>query len=282
MDKRRIFKRIGWSLLAVVIVLCVAFVVWYKANEKRFLYHANAESIVPEDSLRLKYEEVSIESSDGAKLVCGVFPAQRADTTLAWILYLHGNGDVDRDDIARCKFFHELGVNVLAVQYRGFGKSTGEPSEIGLYADAEASYNFLRTVKGVAPSKIVLYGHSMGSAIAVELAGKVPAAGIALEGAFTSMVAVYGVHYRYIPWSLLNSERFESIERISGVTIPKMFIHASDDEAVPISQGQELFAKAVEPKSFLEIKGGHNHAPTADQEKYVAALSQFFQKVFRR
>ena len=282
MNKRRIFKRIGWSLLAIVIVLCIGFVVWYKVNEKRFLYSANAESVVPEDSLRLQYEEVSIESSDGAKLVCGVFPAQRADTTSAWILYLHGNGGVDLGDIARCKIFHDLGLNVLAVQYRGFGKSTGKPSETGLYADAAASHNFLRTVKGVAPTSIVLYGHSMGSAIATELACRVPAAGIALEGAFTSMVAVYGVHYRYIPWSLLNGERYESIERISGITIPKIFIHAIDDEAVPISQAQELFAKAVEPKTFLEIKGGHNHAPTADREKYVAGLSQFFQKVFHR
>ena len=281
MDKRRIFKRIGWSLLAIVIVLCVGFVVWFRANEKKILY-AKSESVVPEDSLGLKYEEVSIQSSDTTKLFIGIFHTQRADTTSPWILYFHSAGGFARTDIARCQIFHELGLNVLAVQYRGYEKSTGEPSESALYADAEVSYNFLRTVKNVPPANIVLYGHSLGTGIAVELAGKVPAAGLALEGAFTSMPALYWEQYPYLPWSLISRERYESIQKIGTITIPKIIIHASDDKMVPISQGQELFAKAVEPKSFLEIKGGHNRAPSADREKYVAGLSQFFQKVFHR
>lgn len=279
MEKRKLVKRIGWYLLATVIVFCVGFVVWFKANEHRLSYHTVPDSAVPADSLHLKYEGVSIQS-EGAVLECWLYPAQQPDTAMIWILYFPGNGNYDGSDIARCKIWHDLGLNVLAVRYRGYGKSTGTPSQTGLFADAEACYSFLRTVKGASPTKIAFYGHSMGSAIAIELANKVPAAGIALEGASTSSVAAVGARYPYIPWSLLLSEQYSSIERINGITMPKIFIHASDDASAPISLARELYAKAVEPKFFIEIRGGHNYAPTVDREKYTAAMSNFFHTVF--
>jgi fermentation-respiration switch protein FrsA (DUF1100 family) len=277
-DKRKAVKRIGWSLLAIILVIYVGLCLWFKVNERKILY-AKSETVIPEDSLGLNYEEISIQSSDSTKLFIAIFHAQRADTTSAWILYFHSAGGFARTDIVRCQVFHELGFNVLAVRYRGYERSTGEPSESALYADAETSYRFLRTVKNVPATNIVLYGHSIGTGIAVEIARKVPAAGLVLEGAFTSMAALYWAQYPYFPWSLITGERYESIQKIGSITMPKIIIHASDDKMVPIGQGRDLFAKAIEPKSFLEIKGGHNRAPSADREKYAAGLSQFLQKV---
>jgi uncharacterized protein len=279
MEKRKIAKRMGWSVLALVILFYVGLAIWFKTNETRLVYHTIPDSPIPADSLQLKYEDVSIQS-DGAVLRCWIYSSQQPDTAMNWILYFPGNGPYDESDIAKCKIWHDLGLNVLAVRYRGYGNSTGKPDESGLYADAAATYNFLRTVKVIPPTNIVLYGHSLGTGVAIELASIVPAAGIALEGAATSSVAAVGARYPFIPWSLLMSDRYDSIERIKGITIPKIFIHASDDAAIPISQARELYAKATEPKFFIELTGGHNHASLVDREKYTTAMSNFFRTVF--
>jgi fermentation-respiration switch protein FrsA (DUF1100 family) len=237
-----------------VILFYVGFAIWFKTNETRLVYNTTPDSPIPADSLQLKYEEVSIQS-EGAMLGCWIYPAQQPDIAKTWILYFPGSGPYDWSDIAKCRIWHDLGLNVLAVRYRGYGNSTGKPDEAGLCADAAATYNFLRTVKVVPPTNIVLYGHSLGTGVAIELACKVPSAGIALEGSFTSLAANTGIRYPFISWGLLMSDRYDSIERIKGITIPKIFIHASDDTAIPIWEARELYAKAVEPKFFIELTG---------------------------
>jgi uncharacterized protein len=278
LDRITLARRIGLYIVGAVIVFYAGFTIWFKANETKLLYHTAPDSPNPADSLHLKYEEVSIPS-EGAVLSCWIYPALQPDTAMSWILYFPGNGTYDGSDVAKCKIFHDLGRNVLAVRYRGYGRSTGTPSDTGIIADARACYNFLTTVKGATPAHIVFYGHSMGAGIAIGLATGVPSAGIVLEGSYPSMAANAGERYPFIPWSLYLSERYVPIETINGVAVPKLFLHAVDDSLAPISRARELFAKAFEPKSFIELRGGHNDAPTVDRDTYTAALSHFFLQV---
>ena len=278
MNIKKIAKRIGWSLLILVVLIYIGVGVWFKLNERKLAYHTDAKNLTPPDSLQLNYSEITVDMPQETKLVCGVMESSKTDSSSSWILYLHGNGGFDKGDIERCKIFHDLGFNILAVHYRGFGKGTGEASEQGLYSDGEAAYNFLTTARDAFPSKIIIYGHSMGCAIATMLATKVSVAGLAIEGAFTSEAELAWHYMPYYPWSLLITERLASIDRIGNITAPKLLIHATDDQAVPISFGRELFAKAVEPKTFLELVGGHNLAPAMDQEKFKPAFSEFSRK----
>ena len=280
MNAKVIARRAGWSILATVIIVCVGFVIWFKVNETSLIYRTLPDNISQADSLLLKCEKVTIQS-EGAVLICWLYPADRPDSEKTWILFFPGNGDYDATDVARCKILHDLGPNILAVRYRGYGSSTGRPSEAGLHADATASYNYLKTVKGAAPANIVVYGHSMGTWIAIDLASRLPVAGVAVEGANESLAVGAATKYPFLPWKLLLHDRYDCMEKIGGIAAPKIFIHATDDQSIPISHGRALFAKATEPKTFLEIHGGHVLAPMVDRERYIAGMTQFLHSLPR-
>ena len=171
------------------------------------------------------------------------------------------------------------GVNQLTFDYRGFGESAGSISEQGLYDDAHAAYEYLRDRIGVPPDRIIIYGHSLGSAVAIELATQVEAAGLIVEGAMTSVPDRAQEVYPYLPIRLIARSRFDSINRIESVRMPKLFMHATDDTTIPIAHGRRLFERAAEPKEFVEVGGGHDDAYDEDTEHYFAALARFVQSV---
>jgi hypothetical protein len=157
-----------------------------------------------------------------------------------------------------------LGVNVFATEYRGFGGVAGVPTEAGIEADARSGYDYLRTQRHVDPHRIVIYGWSLGSAVAVDLASHVDNAGMILEGAPASVVAIGQERYPIFPIRLLIRNPFESILKIGGVKSPMLFLHSPEDVVVPIAEGRRLFDAARQPKEWVEVYGGHVYASEKD------------------
>ena len=176
--------------------------------------------------------------------------------------------------------WHALGLNILAIDYRGYGESEDRlTSEAGTYADARAAYDWLRTVRGVSANRIIIYGHSLGSGVATELALHVDAAGLIVEGAFTSIPDMGAKVYPWFPVRLISSQRFANIDKIGRVAMPKLIMHASDDHIVPYAMGQQLFAAASAPKEWVELKGGHMRAFLEDSAHFWGHAGGFVQRL---
>ncbi len=200
-----------------------------------------------------------------------------------WLLICHGNaGNIS--EAGRPSHYaglRALGLSLFAFDYRGYGESAGAPSEEGLYRDAEAAYHYLRDSIGVPAERIVIFGHSLGSAVAVELAGRAPAAGLILDGALTSVVERAQELFPYAPVRWIAASRYPSIERIGRLTLPKLFLHARDDEVIPIGHGRRLYEAAAPPKRFVELEGTHGDAFGVDSAAYYGAIGRFVAELGR-
>jgi fermentation-respiration switch protein FrsA (DUF1100 family) len=268
-------------LLVALALAYLAFLLLLRLSESRLLYVPGASrTLTPvPPALGLAPERVEIPSGDGVTLVAWVIRAPGTDTTGRWLLICHGNAG-NLSDAGRPEHYaglRALGLNLLAFDYGGYGESSGSPSEAGLYRDANAAYGFLRDTLGVPPERIVLFGHSLGSAVAVELATRVSAAGLVLDGALMSVIARAQEVYPYVPVRWVARSRFASIEKIGRVQMPKLFLHARRDDVVPIAHGRRLFDAAPPPKTFVELAGGHGDAFEADSAVYFGAIARFLE-----
>lgn len=229
----------------------------------------------PDPRLGLSPRRVTTVTRDGVRLVGWVMEGRSGSDP--WMLVFHGNaGNISSD--GRPEHYERLkalGLNLATFDYRGYGESEGKPTEAGLYLDAEAAYAFLRDSLGVPAGSIVIFGHSLGSAVAVDLASRVPARGLVLEGAFSSGPDVAQRAYWFLPVRLVMQSRFASEEKIGRVSGPKLFLHARRDEVIPLDLGRRLFDRARDPKAFVELGGGHNDAYLADSSGYFSALAGF-------
>jgi uncharacterized protein len=188
--------------------------------------------------------EVSVRTRDGLSLVSWYRPPEAGRPV---VLYLHGNGGHIGYRAERLRRFVEAGYGALMLEYRGYGGNPGTPSERGLYADAEAAATFLEN-EAIPPHRVVLWGESLGSAVAVHLAAERPVAGVVLEAPFTSVAAVAQLHYAFVPAAMLVRDRFDSLSRIGRIAAPLLVLHGGRDRVVPIRLGRSLFDAASEPK----------------------------------
>ena len=266
----------SWTVVLVAVALYLVLLVLLRVYESRLIYFPGAERALtpPPPSLDLPVQRVEFTSDDGVRLVGWIMPASPGDL---WLLICHGNaGNLSQFDRPRhYAGLHALGLNLFAFDYRGYGESEGSPSENGLYRDAEASYRYLRERYKLPADRIVLFGHSLGSAVAIDLASRVPAAGLIVEGGFTSALDRGQELYPYIPVRWIARSRFASREKIARVTMPKLFLHARRDEVIPIAHGRALYEAAPPPKSFVELEGGHGDAFDADSATYFGSIRQF-------
>lgn len=235
----------------------------------------------------LSFEEVHIPSGSGnerGELYGWWIPAGQADSPT--ILYLHGNDKNigyghDVEDVSR---LHGLGYKVLAIDYRGYGKSTGgAPSEAKVYEDAEAAWNYLITQRACVPQRTFIYGHSLGGAIAIDLAIHHPeAAGLITESTFTTMVAMGKLLYGYMPVDWLLNQRFDSLDKVSKLKIPVLFMHGTWDHIVPHEMSEQLYENSPQPKYLKLIDGGeHGNSSIIGWAEYRDAVSAFVNKYAR-
>lgn len=223
------------------------------------------------------YEQVDIPRTDGARQFAWIMPTQRPPADPIWVLFLHGNAATvaAKVNIAHYAELRKLGLNVMAPEYRGFGGLEGLPTEAVLAADAQAAYDYLRNVRRIPASRLVIYGWSLGSAVAVRLASEVEAAAMILEGAPSSVVAIGQQQYPFFPIRLIMRNHFDSIGRIGHVRAPLLFLHSPEDGVIPIAEGRRLYEAATGDKTFVEVRGGHVDATTADTERFYGAIRSF-------
>jgi uncharacterized protein len=230
--------------------LLVVGVLW--ANQKGYVYYPDKALSGFDPQALPGFGEHLLTTSDGERIVGWWRPPQSGEPV---IVYFHGNGG----NLAhRAPIFRTLaasGFGVLAIDYRGYGRSSGAPSEPGLYADADAAWRF---VGAKAPGRpVVLWGESLGTAVAVQLASRVDEVGLMLDSPIASMTSMARRAAPYAP-SFLVTERFESLSRIERVGSPVLIVHCDADTVVPIGEGRALFARAAAPKRFIELEGcGH-------------------------
>jgi pimeloyl-ACP methyl ester carboxylesterase len=165
------------------------------------------------------------------------------------------------------------------VDYRGYGRSTGKPSEAGTYRDALAAWEYLLRERRLAADKVVIMGRSLGGGVATWLAGRVAARALILESTFTSLPEVAQRLYPYVPVRWLASNRYDNLARVPRVTIPGLIIHSRDDELIPLSHGKQLFQRYGGDKEFLEIYGRHADGYLASGEVYTAGIGKFLERV---
>jgi uncharacterized protein len=233
---------------------------------------------------RLRYEEVwlPVKAPSGRleRIHGWWMPADGA--ALGTILYLHGNGLNVSANVDQANRFHKLGFAVLLIDYRGYGVSEGGfPTEASVYQDAETAWNYLTQERYVPTDEIFIYGHSLGGAIAVELAKRQPqAAALIVQGSFTSMAAMAKRQWysRIFPADLLINQRFDSLEKVKSLQLPTLFIHGTADEVIPETMGQVLYDAAPQPKRLLLVPDGQ-HNNTLVKAEYLAVFQQFAEDV---
>jgi hypothetical protein len=224
------------------------FVYWQQRN---LIYQRSTAQLDPATVGLTGVEVVTVPTPDGERLVAWWSPPRPAKPT---VLYLHGNAGTVADRPERFAFYQANGLGVLFLDYRGYGGSTGLPSETGLITDAVAAYDWL-LAKGVEPGEIGVVGESLGSAPAVALALVRPVAALALEAPFSSMVETAAFHYPWLPVPLLLHDRWESEKRIAGLTVPLLVIHGTEDRIVPYGLGVKLFEAAPGRKRLITVSG---------------------------
>jgi len=197
------------------------------------------------------------------------------------VLYLHGNGSNVGANVEHANRFHRLGLSVFVIDYRGYGKSQGDfPSESQVYEDAQLAWDYLVKQRGVNPNQIYIYGHSLGGAIAIDLAVRHPeAAGLIVEGSFTSTRAMVDFQkglFWLFPIDWLLTQRFDSLSKVDRLQMPVLFIHGTADNVVPVEMSKKLFDAAPEPKQlYIVPDGGHNNVAQIGGAEYLQIVSQF-------
>ena len=218
-------------------------------------------------------EDVWFKSKDGVNLHGWWIPFKRARGT---VLYCHGNAGNITNRIGVYRFLRRLRLNVLTFDYRGYGRSEGRPSEQGLFVDAQAAHDYLTEVVGESSDRILVFGHSLGGAVAVDLATHRSAAGLVVQSSFTDLREMAKVRFPSVPMHLIARNHFRSLNKVPEIEIPKLFIHGTEDETVPFAVGESLYEAACEPKDWYPIPyAGHNDVYRFGGVRYLWRLARF-------
>ena len=255
---------IAYGALALVIFFSQASLIYYPETGRNI--------IAAPDYVGLAYESVEISTADGETLHGWFVPAPAANGT---VLFFHGNAGNISHRMEYLLMFHRLGYNTFIFDYRGYGQSSGSPSEAGTYLDAQSAWRYLTEAKDIPPARIVLFGESLGGAVAAWLAMNEKPGMLALASVFTSVPDMAAKIYPFLPVRLLSRFDYNTIEYLQSVTCPVFIAHSPQDEIVPFAHGRALYQAAPEPKQFLELQGGHNTGFIFMQEDWVKALGEF-------
>jgi fermentation-respiration switch protein FrsA (DUF1100 family) len=251
-------------------------VVWLITQETRLVFEAGRSL----GDLRpaAPFEDVWIERAGEPRQRLWIMRAPVDSDARPWVLYLHGNAAniASRLNILHCEQLRALGLNVIAAEYRGFGGMEGVPAEAAVNRDARSGYDYLRGPLHADPRRLIVYGWSLGSAVAVDLTANVDEAAVILEGAPASLVAIGARRYPYFPIRLIMRNPFESIKKIDRIGSPVLFVHSPEDAIIPFEEGRRLFEAAPSPKQFVEVAGGHVYASERDP-RFFPAIRSFLQ-----
>lgn len=260
-------------ILFFVIIAGAMLTLFYKNIENHFVFVPQKTLEYSPADYRMEWRDVYLDTPDSQRLHGWYFPVDPKEPV---ILFYHGNAGNISHRLDYIQRLTRMGFNVFIFDYRGYGKSSGKPSEKGLYIDALCAYNYLVNNEKIKPEDIVLLGRSLGAAAAIETAARVEARSIIVESGFLSIrhmarhVGIFSLVSPLLPAS------YNNLEKIKNISIPKLIIHGDNDDIVPFSMGEKLFTEAGEPKYFYPIKGaGHNDTYVVGGRDYGNILSEF-------
>lgn len=266
-DLLMLFK-VGMLLAGGYLGLCLLMFF----SQERLLYFPDRQLIATPEAVGLDFESVSITTEDDLRLSAWWIPANPARGVL---LFCHGNAGNISHRLDSIRQFHALGLSVLIFDYRGYGESEGRPSEVGTYRDVTAVWRYLSAARGIPPDKVVVFGRSLGAAVAAHLAARVEPGAVILESAFTSVPDMAARLYPWLPVRWLARIDYPVAEDIQAIRAPVLILHSPTDEIIPYDMGRTLYELAHEPKTFVELRGGHNDGWLLSEPDYSAAVDVF-------
>lgn len=264
-----------WILTVLLVAYGLILLLMYVIQSRLIYYPASQLPYTPAD-ISLEYEDIFFTTEDSVQLNGWFVPHDDARGT---ILFQHGNAGNISGRLATILLIHKLRLNVLIYDYRGYGKSEGNPTEEGTYRDARAAWNYLTKERAIQPGQIILMGRSLGGAVAAWLATKVQPGGVILESTFTSAADLGAELYPLFPVRWIIHFNYTTINSLKKIDVPLLIVHSKEDDLVPFSHGKKLFEAANEPKIFLEIQGNHGNGFLETGERYVQALDRFIDTV---
>ena len=264
----------GFVIYAVVGLLLLNGLMFFQ--QKQMIFFPMSKLYQTPVQWGLDYEDVTFDTADEVQLHGWYIPHPQSQHVL---LFLHGNaGNIShrRDSI---EIFHRLGLNVFIIDYRGYGQSTHTPSEQGFYQDATAGWHFLTKEKGFTNNQILVFGRSLGGAVAARLASEVQPRGLILESTFSSARDFARVVFPVLSRLVLMRYDFNTAESIQLVNDPVLVLHSPDDEIMPFPLGEKVFQSASQPKQFIQMRGDHNSGFILSQPDYEIALKDWLTKI---
>lgn len=254
----------------IIVYLIVVLLVYF--GQSRLIYFPEQQISNIPSAIGLDYTPVNIPASDGETLHGWWMSVPDAKGT---VLFFHGNAGNISHRINYLTMFKRLGYNTLLFDYRGYGQSSGTPSESGTYLDAQAAWQYLTETRGIAPARIILFGESLGGAVAAWLAAREKPGLLVLASVFTSVPDLAAEIYPFLPVRWLTRFHYNTLESLQSVTCPVFIAHSPQDEIIPFAQSQRLFQAASEPKQFLTLEGGHNIGFIFMQPAWIKSLGAF-------
>ena len=282
-------KKVTYWKILIAATTCLLLVYTFTstylwARQAYFIFRPERIIASTPAEYQLPFKDVYVTVNDGngqnERIHAWWIPAENPGDR--YLLYLHGSALNIGANINHARRFQRMGFSVLLVSYRGYGKSDGTfPTEAQVYADARAAWRFLVEQKGIDPGAIFIYGHSLGGAVAIQLAVDNPGAGgLIVEAGFTSIADMARAipKYRFFPIKLIVHQRFDSIKKVSRLQVPVLYIHGTDDKLVPHEMSRELYKRTASSKQLKFIPGGgHNNSAAVGGDEYLEAVRNFIE-----
>ncbi|MFC3284513.1 alpha/beta hydrolase [Litchfieldella rifensis] len=262
-------RLLSWLVLAYALVVLLA---WAFQDRLLYLPYMGREHLATPADRGMAWKSVTLATDDGLSLDAWWVPANEPRGSL---LFLHGNaGNISHrlDSLAQ---FHQLGLSVLIIDYRGYGRSEGRPSEAGTALDARAAWRWMREERAIAADEIVLFGRSLGAAVAAELGREVRPAAVILESPFRSVPLLAQQIYPFLPARWLARFDYDTAAYVTEIEAPILVIHSREDDIIPFSEGEAVFEAAREPKEMLVISGSHNTGFLESGAVYLEGIDDF-------
>ncbi|OYQ68006.1 alpha/beta hydrolase [Pseudanabaena sp. SR411] len=283
----QIFQKFLLPILRILAFAYIGLAIALYLGQSNLVFMPSRDVIETPEILGIKFENIQITTRDNINLDTWFVPAKDNDLVgKGVILFCHGNGGNISNRISYLPIFRELGLATFLFDYRGYGKSGGSPSEEGTYADVEAAWQYLTQERQIPLQKIIIYGESLGGAIASYLAQKISqpngnnnAGGLVLASTFTSISDRAAELYPFMPIRFLSRFSYNSIDRLPSIKIPVLVIHSIDDEIIPFHHGERNFQVANPTKKLVRLRGDHNGGFLDSLETYRNGLHEFIQRI---
>lgn len=272
-----------WSVLQIIFLVYLGLVslIYFKQSSLVFQPGIDRDFRASPADIGLTFAALKLVTEDAETLDGWFVPASPTAQARALVVFFHGNAGTIGHRLDYLRMFHDLGFATLIVDYRGYGMSSGTPSEAGTYLDAEAIWRHATFALGFPANRIVVFGESLGGGVATHLAATSRPAALVLASTFTSVPDMGAERYPLLPIRLLARIGYDNLARLEQIECPLLVIHSRNDDIIPFIHGQRLFAAARPPKQFLEIAGGHNEGFVFGREDWIHQLDGFLRQAMR-